>query len=176
MSFKNQYFKWSFHQWRFPPGMAQFAFQSALPSVSTQLLLMGDDSPSTTTTKKEKEQFALSNMPYIWTSHKKYRLWMARDVDYVGFWPADTNGVTEWVALSDMKARQGGGIRIAAPSRHAAWGCPVVGSPPLSQNITQNDTNNTATTTMEPKLRYTIRYIPHGAKVRPKTIGIHPSG
>jgi len=102
----------------FQPVMAQFAFQSALPSVSAKWWWLEDESPSTTTTKSVR----ILKRSHTWASLKYSSIVVdARHVDNVGFWPADTNGVTVWwVVLSDMKEHQGGGICIAPRSHRLA--------------------------------------------------------
>jgi len=101
--FKASFAKISMQAWRQSSVISRFAFESALPSMSAQL--MG-----------EPESIRiLKDAVFGYTKEGKG---CGFHVDDRGFWPAtdDTTGVNLWLALSPMRVQEGGGIRVANQS------------------------------------------------------------
>lgn len=101
------YKKLAMQTWKYNKNLAKFALESNAGSIAAQLL------------QEEKSIRILKDAIFAHTSTKEG---CGFHVDDLGFWPANSTGVTFWIALSPMRVTEGGGIRVAKGSHIAnSW-------------------------------------------------------
>lgn len=103
--FGKLYKKLTMQTWKFNKHIAKFALQSNAVNIAAQLL------------QEETSIRILKDAIFAQASTKQG---CGFHVDDLGFWPANSTGVTFWVALNPMRVTEGGGIRLAKGSHIAS--------------------------------------------------------